>query len=103
MLEENIDIDIYFNFNDLNTELVNLKNPINDSLNEIKTSFDNSELKNIIKKEVEKYFSCSKCSTIVSNTRVCQKCDRFYCGNYSNTISKCPTCKRSKKWSKMKV
>jgi len=45
MLEDNIDI---------NTELVNLKSPINDSENEINTSFDNSDLKNIIKKEVEK-------------------------------------------------
>jgi len=91
MLEDDIDID--FNFNDLNTELANLKNPISDSENEINTLFDNSELKNTIKKEVEKYFSCSKCSTIVSNTRVCQKCDRFYYGNCSNTLSKCPTCK----------
>lgn len=95
MLENDIDID--FNFNDINTESVNLKNPINDSENEINASFDNSELKNTIKKGVEKFFSCSKCSTIVSNTRVCQKCERFYCGNCSITLSKCPTCKSSKK------
>lgn len=93
MLENDID----FNFNDINTELVNVKNPINDSESEINESFDNSELKNTIKKGVEKYFSCSKCSGIVSNTRVCQKCDRFYCGNCSSTLSKCPTCKSSKK------
>ena len=95
MLENDINID--FNFNDRNTELVNLKNPINDSENEINTSFDNSELKNTLIKGIEEYFSCSKCSKIVSNTRVCQKCDKFYCEDCSSTLSKCPTCNSSKK------
>jgi hypothetical protein len=100
MLE--IEDDINFDFDYSNNELVNLKSPINDSENENEnnTSFDNSELKNTLKKEAEKYFSCSKCSKIVSDTRVCQKCDNFYCGDCSCTLSKCPTCESTKKMEK---
>jgi hypothetical protein len=78
MLENDINFD--FNFNDKNTELVNLKNPINDSESEINTSFDNSELKNTIIKGIEKYFSCSKCSKIVSNTESAKNVINFIVG-----------------------
>lgn len=90
--------DIDFDYNYSNTELVNLNNPINDSESEseIKITFDNSKLKNTIIKGVEKYFSCAKCSNIISDTRACQKCDSFICGNCSCEINKCPTCETEK-------
>ena len=96
MIEENIDFDFNYDSDHSKTELVNLKNPINDCEDENNTTFDNSELKNTEIKGVEKYFSCSKCSTITSNTSICQKCDSFFCGNCSCKISKCPSCKSEK-------
>ena len=96
MIEENINFDFDYDSKHSNTELVNLKNPINDTEDEINTTFDNSEMKYSIKQGTEKFFSCSRCSTIVSNTSVCQKCENLYCGNCSCKISKCPSCKSEK-------
>lgn len=74
--------------------------PFNDSYyslgNDLNTNkFDNSELKYSIIKEVENYFSCRKCSKIVSNSKFCQKCNSFFCGDCSHNISKCQICNSS--------
>ena len=92
MIELNENFDCY----SMN-ELIGINNSINDSESELNTSkFDNSDLKNSIIKEVENYFSCKKCSNIISNTKFCQKCDSFFCGNCCHNMSICQICKSTK-------